>query len=373
MYWMCKATKRGKCEKGVQEFTLFERELAFYTTFLEDLEKYVKPKILRTVPLIYSVNKPDLQTLVFKNLGAEDYEDPKNKRFGLDDDHVLKVCKWLAELHGSAHVLFQKYPGGFTEWKKNNFFSETIQSDNFDKYTDAMLNGFYNLLEDLRNGSENDSTIQCFETSLKDFFEERPNDISIPVKMKMALYDSRSEFKTLCHGDPWFNNMLFKYDNDGIVKDVILLDMQLVYSGNIGSDLASFLLSSVTYDALVKNLDMYLEYYRECLISFVADLDPDTPVSLTIEDIKMDFKKSSLLGFIFASRAFPHTLIDKKDASTIDLKNFDLTNMEDVNKLMVETRAHGKKVLHNDINLYSRMFGVIRFLTELKIFDSLKN
>ncbi|CAB4054247.1 TUBGCP6 [Lepeophtheirus salmonis] len=121
--------------------------------------------------------------------------------------------------------------------------------------------------------------------------------------------------------------------------------MQLVYSGNIGSDLASFLLSSVTYDALVKNLDMYLEYYRECLISFVADLDPDTPVSLTIEDIKMEFKKSSLLRFIFASRAFPHTLIDKKDASTIDLKNFDLTNMEDVNKLMVETRAHGKKGL----------------------------
>ncbi|CAB4064233.1 unnamed protein product [Lepeophtheirus salmonis] len=335
--WMFKVMKRGKCEKGMKQFSLFEREFAFYNNYLDDLDKYVKPKILRTVPLIYSVNNPDLQVLVFEHLGASGYRDPVDKKIGVDDDHVYNVCKWLAELHGSAFVLFQKYPGGFSEWKKNNFFAEPVQSDQFDEFGATLVNSYYNLLEDLLNG----------------------RDVSIAVKIKKTLYESRSEFKTLCHGDAWFNNMLFKYNDDEKVNDVILLDMQGVYSGNIGSDLVYFLLSSVTCEDLTKNLDNYLEYYRECLCAFVTELDPDI--------------KSAFIGFMFASGAFPHTIIEKSELSSLDLQNVDLTNPDDVNKMMVEIRDHGKKVIHSNLNLYYRLVGVIRFLTELRVFDYLKN
>uniref|UniRef100_A0A0K2T8S5 Putative LOC101895777 [Musca domestica] n=1 Tax=Lepeophtheirus salmonis TaxID=72036 RepID=A0A0K2T8S5_LEPSM len=371
--WMFKVMKRGKCEKGMKQFSLFEREFAFYNNYLDDLDKYVKPKILRTVPLIYSVNNPDLQVLVFEHLGASGYRDPVDKKIGVDDDHVYNVCKWLAELHGSAFVLFQKYPGGFSEWKKNNFFAEPVQSDQFDEFGATLVNSYYNLLEDLLNGSENDLLVETFEKSLKDFFENTPEDVSIAVKIKKTLYESRSEFKTLCHGDAWFNNMLFKYNDDEKVNDVILLDMQGVYSGNIGSDLVYFLLSSVTCEDLTKNLDNYLEYYRECLCAFVTELDPDIKVPLSFEDIKMDFKKSAFIGFMFASGAFPHTIIEKSELSSLDLQNVDLTNPDDVNKMMVEIRDHGKKVIHSNLNLYYRLVGVIRFLTELRVFDYLKN
>ncbi|XP_040568354.1 uncharacterized protein [Lepeophtheirus salmonis] len=263
--------------------------------------------------------------------------------------------------------------GGFSEWKKNNFFAEPVQSDQFDEFGATLVNSYYNLLEDLLNGSENDLLVETFEKSLKDFFENTPEDVSIAVKIKKTLYESRSEFKTLCHGDAWFNNMLFKYNDDEKVNDVILLDMQGVYSGNIGSDLVYFLLSSVTCEDLTKNLDNYLEYYRECLCAFVTELDPDIKVPLSFEDIKMDFKKSSFIGFMFASGAFPHTIIEKSELSSFDLQNVDLTNPDDVNKMMVEIRDHGKKVIHSNLNLYYRLVGVIRFLTELRVFDYLKN
>ncbi|CAB4064648.1 unnamed protein product [Lepeophtheirus salmonis] len=282
LHWMLKTMKVGKGSKAIQEMNLFSREEAFYTQFQNDLDKYIKPNLLRIVPLIHSVNEVNREVLVFENLNALDYETPINKKKGFDDNHVHSVCKWLAELHGAAYVLFQRYPGGYAEWKNNNFFYKYLGDENFEKFFDTMPRDIENILNNLMNGSDNDALIESFKSSINDFFNEDSDHISIATKIKERIYNSRSDFKTLCHGDPWFNNMMFKYDDAKKVKDVILLDMQIIYSGNIGADLAYFLYSSVTSEDLSNKLDSYLEYYRKCLISFVNEIDPDIRMFRTL-------------------------------------------------------------------------------------------
>lgn len=46
---------------------------------------------------------------------------------------------------------------------------------------------------------------------------------------------------TLCHGDFWSNNILFSYDDNEEVKDLIIIDYQLVNFGHPAYDLVYFM------------------------------------------------------------------------------------------------------------------------------------
>eukprot|EP00096_Caligus_rogercresseyi_P011259 TRINITY_DN4377_c0_g1_i1.p1 TRINITY_DN4377_c0_g1~~TRINITY_DN4377_c0_g1_i1.p1 ORF type:complete len:441 (+),score=54.64 TRINITY_DN4377_c0_g1_i1:151-1473(+) len=368
LHWMCKVMKRGKSEEMMKKLDIFHREEAFYKDYQNDLEKYLQPDLLRTAPLIYSLNEPDKQILVFEHLGYRGFRDPINKRSGLDKDHVECVLKWMAELHGTGYLLFKKYPGGHESWKKNNFFAEPIHSDFFDSASESILQVFYDNLSDLKNGSsKNDAMIEDFITKIKAFFNDLPEGVTLSKKSRDLFYESRTEFKTLIHGDPWFNNMLFKYEDDGSkLLDVILLDMQVVYSGNIGSDLAYFFLSSVAYDNLSENLDGYIETYRNSIVEIMSKLNPDAVLSLSLEDIKVDFFKSSLLGLFFSLGVFPNTLVDKDDMCKVDLSAYDWSDPQDIIRYSASVREHNKKLLQTNPLLYDRQIGVIRFLTDIK-------
>ena len=57
----------------------------------------------------------------------------------------------------------------------------------------------------------------------------------------------KEPFSTLSHLDPWFNNMLFKYDGASTdPQDVLLLDFQIASYTHPGNDLAHFLMTSTT-------------------------------------------------------------------------------------------------------------------------------
>ena len=81
-------------------------------------------------------------------------------------------------------------------------------------------------------------------------------------------------FTTLCHLDPWFNNMLFNYAGNGhaeITEKVLLLDFQLSADTNPGNDLTYFLLTSTTPAFRVQHLDSVLHHYHETLLRIVKE------------------------------------------------------------------------------------------------------
>ncbi|ROT72733.1 hypothetical protein C7M84_008848 [Penaeus vannamei] len=68
--------------------------------------------------------------------------------------------------------------------------------------------------------------------------------------------------QVICHGDAWNNNLLFKYDEDGVPVEVMLVDLQLCRRESFAVDLNYFLYTSLTGDVRKPNLDALLETYR---------------------------------------------------------------------------------------------------------------
>ncbi|CAB4066763.1 unnamed protein product [Lepeophtheirus salmonis] len=295
---------------------IFDREEYFYTTFINDLNKYVKKDILNTIPFIYSINEKKKEALVFQHLGKMGFRDPVNKK-----------------------------EGGHEAWCKDNFVSEAGKFSMFEGMCDMMKKSYFQMFQSLLNGSENDSFVKQFE--IKCMFQDRNSKFFV-----MAIRG--------------LTNIMFKYDENGNIIDTIFLDMQMIYCGNLGSDLSYFLCTCVTYETLSDNLDDFLHYYYKCLTKHIRELDPSiTEIPLTLEDIKHDFLKSSLVGFFVAFNAFPFILSKKEDFTDFEFTKVDFKDKEELEgKTTKEFAIHSNKVIFEDTNVYNRMLNV-RFFPPL--------
>ncbi|QQP49845.1 Putative LOC101895777, partial [Caligus rogercresseyi] len=369
LHWMCKTMRNEMTNELMEKFQLFEREEGFYNSFQRDLEKYVGHNLLRTVPLIYSQNEPGKELLIFEHMGHQGYRDPLNKKEGLSSEAIFAALRWLAELHGAGHLLLRKYPGGFEEWKKNNFYVESIPVDAMGDINQEMATNAFLILEDMKNGSENDALVDDFYPKLKGFYDNLPAGVeSMGEMLKKCLYDPRMEFKTLTHGDPWFNNLMVKYGSGNSVEDLIFLDMQVISSGNIGE----YWWDSSPYEDLSPNFDKYLKHYVNCLSEFVMNADPEIiHPPLSFDDVKNDFLSSALVGFHFALNSFPHVLVDKEDV--LDTSNIDWSKPEELRRFNEMVRANSKRIMNSKPPLYDRLIGAIKFMLEIKAFDHIKH
>ena len=102
-------------------------------------------------------------------------------------------------------------------------------------------------------------------------------------EMRVKLHKYKEPFCTICHLDPWFNNMLFHYKEgknaDGetelVPEEALLLDLQIMACVQPGNDLAHFLMTSTTPELRKNHLDEVLHHYHDKLLKIVADLGED--------------------------------------------------------------------------------------------------
>ena len=61
-----------------------------------------------------------------------------------------------------------------------------------------------------------------------------------------SMDNATFKMRTITHGDPWFNNMMFKYDEKNNPEGLKMLDLQISTYLPPTMDLAYFLYSSTT-------------------------------------------------------------------------------------------------------------------------------
>ena len=80
------------------------------------------------------------------------------------------------------------------------------------------------------------------------FASEKP-DLAQRMKNFSEIYNSTlsevsipkdSQFCTMLHGDCWNNNFMFKYNDEGNLKALMVVDYQLMRYGCVAHDLVSF-------------------------------------------------------------------------------------------------------------------------------------
>ena len=122
-------------------------------------------------------------------------------------------------------------------------------------------------------------------------------------ELRCELHEYKEPFCTICHLDPWFNNMLFQFkeiksDNGKVElgpEDALLLDLQIMAYVQPGNDLAHFLMTSTTPELRKNHLDEVLHHYHDKLLKIVADLGEDLSF-YTFDILKEDYKLATPIG-----------------------------------------------------------------------------
>lgn len=122
--------------------------------------------------------------------------------------------------------------------------------------------------------------------------------------MTKHVKNSSENWKVVCHGDLWINNLMFHYQ-DGKVNNVKLVDLQTIRYTNLTCDILMLLYSSTEGAMRSKHMDQLIEIYHESLISSLRDYLENKSYrqelatlehEFTLENIKSELAVRSLYG-----------------------------------------------------------------------------
>ncbi len=146
--------------------------------------------------------------LVMQDLAHLGYRDAVNKKKGLSLSHAKVVLEEIAKFHALGYAYLKSYPDGIAQGLKEN---ESIVTDYmyvrphefsqsvFKSFDQGLYLSTCNLLE----------LVQEEGQDLCGIFEKHRANCDV-TKLRQKIYGPNpSGFNTLCHGDIWFNNVMF--------------------------------------------------------------------------------------------------------------------------------------------------------------------
>lgn len=297
-HWMVKFPPSDPERMPVTRASHMEKkEIQFFSTLLPAFEEFVHQ---RNAKIRFSfkrspyseyheeVDSEDCQRssmLVMEHMGQYGFRDCPSRHFGLDMDHVTLVLEEMAKFHAVSHVYFKtKMAGDLNnmiqkeELYCRDFFStnpgEVMQNVTV-ALRDFMYKSWFEALENAQKPG------QDLPESLK---RSMAKDGDLFTRRAALFTPDDSEFNVLNHGDVWFNNILFKYD-DGKAVEVCLVDVAVLRWASPCTDLAYFFFSSTTPEFREVHLDTMLSFYQSKLASFLCQLGDD-PTLYPLRDRK---------------------------------------------------------------------------------------
>ena len=188
------------------------------------------------------------------------------------------------------------------------------------------------------------------------------------LRKKSQLTEGRP-FTTICHLDPWFNNMLFHYGDNGDPHKpakVLLLDFQLSAYTIPANDLTYFLLCSTTPAFRKEHLDSVLQHYHETLVRVVKD-SGQSDFSYSFPELISDYELCLNIGPMLIMFALPMMLnIDPEDA--VDFGGIDL--LDEGSKVQLEklNSANFEELIQRHPYLKDRVKGVFDDIIQANVF-----
>ena len=193
-----------------------EKEIEFYRETVPALKKFAEENNydmeLVFPQCVYTEFHDDMSKgsiIVLEDMKHSGFSDPVDKKQGLSLDYVKMGLRGYAELHALSFAYFNSHPEGIDKALEENQLvttcviilepSDTLKKiyENFDAQDKEMKE---DLLEAVQDEGED------FVGIYRKFSEE-----NVIKEYLGKMYSSKaSSFNTLCHGDAWFNNMLFR-------------------------------------------------------------------------------------------------------------------------------------------------------------------
>jgi len=321
--WIIKSTPREANRALMStKIRLDEREVAFFSDLVPMLEKFLADKDqLHLLPPLCQIPfaswSDDDRILVMQNLKTQGWRDAIDKKQGLDVSHLRLAFKWLASYHAITANFLEEFSGGEEAirkqldiffWRSQDFPEIVKAFDDLREQTNTNLRCILGKIDEKYPGKD--------RVSRYNSFAEKHQDLNT---MAWKLRDDGVfGLRTICHGDTWFNNMMFKYE-DTRAHEVMFIDFQLVGYLSPVMDLTYLLSASTTGQVRREHLDHLLTLYHT---TFTLTLDRlGSNIQYSYDTFREDYNNSLMWGFSFAVQSLP-SICAEKEEEVVDVETW---------------------------------------------------
>ncbi|KAF5293368.1 hypothetical protein FQA39_LY02853 [Lamprigera yunnana] len=289
----------AKFLKNNEEVIAMSKELKLYREF--DLYEEILPLITKMdleqkfAPRVYFVSKVPKSMLIMEDMSVAGYK-MQNRHDGLDLKHCLMVIEKLAYFHAASAALYEKNPEVMDKYKEGSFNdNRTMKTFLFVTYPELIK-------------------VLSKIPGLQSYPDKMPIVEKIYKKITSAAKPSDT-FNALNHGDLWCNNILFHYQENGEVSDVVFIDYQISCFGSPFIDLHYFFSSSIKSQNKVDAINTLLNHYVDELLSNLKKFNINN--SPTREGLLGDFYERAIIGFGTMCIATPLFKAQKEKGATL--------------------------------------------------------
>lgn len=190
------------------------------------------------------------ESLMLEDLSVRGFQIVDRYSEEISADHVSLIMRTLGKLHAISFALRDQQPEKFNHLTSElNEIFMNIKSEMKVAYTKEC-----EIIYDVLSAEEDADLL----AKVKKLYEKNPVDIASDCLIP-------DEHAVISHGDAWQNNIMFKYDDSGKPKEILLLDWQLSRLSSPIIDVIYFISLCTTKELRDVHYDNFLKIYHESL------------------------------------------------------------------------------------------------------------
>ncbi|CAG9802885.1 unnamed protein product [Chironomus riparius] len=340
---------------------IFEREADFYdnvyptyTKFQEDKGIDVEKEGFHEVPICYkTLTEEPYEGIFMEDLKASGF-DMFDLRKDLTKDHVFLVMKALAKMHAIFYSIKDQNPEWTVKYKtqKDLFILMTEKGKSpMDPWFESMKKQALKVI----NESENTDMVEKINKLLNNKFN----------KLIENCFDleKAEPYATLCHGDCWNNNMLFRFDDNEMPLELKFVDFQVIRYVSPVCDLVYYIFCGTTKELRDEHYQDFLNVYYEELTSYIRRLGSDPEKLFPRKAFEHHLKVFGHFGLLMALMTLPIFTSDSKEAPNMDELAEQFVKMGESSE--VDENAFHFTKIRNQNRYDARILGVCNDMVEL--------
>jgi len=282
--------------KLMREAKIVDCEVWFYENLAPKLQT------LRTAAGLMPLKLPkvfytniDNGSIVMENLKNKLSLVPKSPK-GISRNCIEQLLVELAKYHATTYHFLQTVPGGIEKLLASKSFLQ--QKSTFE---------FFPSMKEMNKKY----LVQIIDTASRIIARAGHEELSQALKQQESVAWEKQrrastasddcKFRTLIHGDFWYNNVMVKLDNEQNLIDFNFIDFQIVMLNSVAVDVQYFLAASANMDDKSKFMDMWLSLYHGTLQRSLVEFGYKKtlyPLADFMEDIRAANYHALMLGLM---------------------------------------------------------------------------
>ncbi|XP_018394299.1 PREDICTED: uncharacterized protein LOC108773079 [Cyphomyrmex costatus] len=318
----------------------FRNEILFYQMYSQPGENYAR--------CFYFEERPPTDSVIaLENINEQGYY-PYPRKYDPPIEYTLAAMRELGRFHGKGYVM--------KEMQREKFFDivARIQEVRYTKRTESIYEfqsdiKALRVVEYLRSQGHDAVFCDKMEAILSNAFD----------KVMMKTVQPHEPLATLCHGDFTLNNILFKTENDGRYR-AMLIDFALITYSTPVVDLSTYFYLCCSNEMRNEKFSVFMRAYHDSLKEYLLDAGIQDIEKYSYNALLDDYKRGALFGFVVMCIFIP-TILGYLSPDILVQEIVDLGPLEAMKKQRHAGGDEVSKILADSL-LHMRDFGCLNHI-----------